>query len=217
MITVATDSGGAAAAEEWIRAAGTTHPALIDERHLVARLYGMVNVPNAVWIDEQGWIVRPAESAGSVDEFRAADRESLTLTDDRVAAIQRAQEQYLTAIRAWVRTGRYALSPAEAQRRLHEPDPVAATHFQLGEYLHRRGDDEPAQRHFLEAVRLDPDNWNYRRQALALADTDPGEPTPMSALGRSGADFWAAVDALGDRRFYPAIRLEDDAEHAKSS
>ena len=63
VLAVALDSGGARTAGPWIEAARPTYPCLIDERHLVAELYGMVNVPNAVWIDEAGRIVRPAETA----------------------------------------------------------------------------------------------------------------------------------------------------------
>jgi hypothetical protein len=36
-----------------------------DRDHRLAELYGMVNVPQAVWIDETGRIVRPTESAGA--------------------------------------------------------------------------------------------------------------------------------------------------------
>jgi alkyl hydroperoxide reductase subunit AhpC len=47
VLSVALDSGGASTTAPWIRAAKPTYPCLIDERHLVAELYGMVNVPNA--------------------------------------------------------------------------------------------------------------------------------------------------------------------------
>src|ERR1700740_477161 len=55
------------------RAAAPQFPCLIDERHLVVGLYGFVNVPMAVWIDERGHIVRPSESAGTGDSFRKLD------------------------------------------------------------------------------------------------------------------------------------------------
>ena len=48
-----------------------TYPCLIDRDHHVADLYNLVNVPQAVWIDEHGRIVRPPETAGSTDGFRA--------------------------------------------------------------------------------------------------------------------------------------------------
>ena len=41
------------------QAAVPAYPCLIDERHLLGELLGIVNVPTAVWIDEQGAIVRP--------------------------------------------------------------------------------------------------------------------------------------------------------------
>ncbi len=40
-----------------------THPSLIDRHHAMAELFGVINIPNSVWIDEQGMIVRPAEAA----------------------------------------------------------------------------------------------------------------------------------------------------------
>ncbi len=70
-MTVALDAGGAASARQWIEAAQPDHPSLIDERHISDELFGFVNVPMAVWINEEGTIVRPAESA-SVETERAA-------------------------------------------------------------------------------------------------------------------------------------------------
>ncbi len=48
---------------KWIDAAAPTHPAVIDTRHVTGELFGFVNIPMAVWIDEAGMLVRPAESA----------------------------------------------------------------------------------------------------------------------------------------------------------
>ena len=58
----------------WIDAAKPTYPTLIDREHRLAELYGIVNVPQAVWIDEAGRIVRPAESAGAYEGFRQMNR-----------------------------------------------------------------------------------------------------------------------------------------------
>ena len=69
VIAVATDSD-VDAARPWIEAAAPDYPALIDRDHRVAELYNMVNVPEAVWIDETGTIVRPAENAGAYACFR---------------------------------------------------------------------------------------------------------------------------------------------------
>ena len=196
-IAVALDARGAAAAGEWIRAAAPTYPCLIDERHTVAELYGMVNVPMAVWIDESGSIVRPAEIAGASEVFRTElDRETFDRTEWGVEETSRVREIYSDAVRAWVLEGRHALAPDEARRRLRLPtatDALAAAHARLGELLWEAGDGEGARCHFAEASRLVPESWCFRRQSWNLED-DPQLADPR---------FWAAVDAIGAGEFYP--------------
>jgi hypothetical protein len=198
-IAVAFDSAGNTAAEPWIKAANPTYPCVIDRRHIVAELFDMVNVPNAVWIDENGKIVRPSEPAGSSDAFRKMDHVNFSIPPDALAELQTKRNAYLNAIRDWVDKGpasKFALSETEAARRMHTPsdDHVrAAANFRLGEYLVEIGHPKDAQRYFEEAKRLRPESWNYKRQAWALED-------PMKA---GGPEFWAAVDALGDNKYYP--------------
>ena len=48
MITVALDRS-ADDVRPWIEAASPTHPSLIDDAHVVAELYDIVNVPTAIW------------------------------------------------------------------------------------------------------------------------------------------------------------------------
>lgn len=194
---MALDVRGATAARPWIEAADPTYPCLIDERHRVAELFGMVNVPMAVWIDEAGTIVRPAEIAGASEAFRTElDRDTLTDTARGAAERRRVREAYSDAVRAWARDGRHALAPDEARRRLRLPTPddaLAAAHARLGDLLWQAGDAAGARRHLAEASRLVPDSWCYRRQAWNL------EPDPPLADGR----FWAAIDAIGAGEFYP--------------
>lgn len=66
IITVAMDAD-AEAARPFIEAAAPDYISLIDRDHRVAGLYNMVNVPQAVWIDESRQIVRPPEVAGTYD------------------------------------------------------------------------------------------------------------------------------------------------------
>jgi hypothetical protein len=66
---VAQDTGGAKDAGPWIAAGKPEYTVLIDEKHLVSRLYNMVNVPTGVWINEHGQIVRPNEVAFVDDRF----------------------------------------------------------------------------------------------------------------------------------------------------
>jgi len=73
-------------ADLWARQAPPTYPCLIDEGHQLAETYGMVNVPQAVWIDEEGRMVRPPESAGTIDMVRHMNRETFEIADEPVAA-----------------------------------------------------------------------------------------------------------------------------------
>ncbi len=202
-ITVALDSAGNEAAGPWIRAANPTYPSLIDRQHLVADLYDMVNVPIAVWINEDGRIVRPPEPAGSNDAFRAMDHTNFTMPKDAVQSLRTHRQIYLDALRDWAEKGDasdFALSEDEVLRRLTEPNDdhaLAALNFRMGEFLFEQGHATDATRYFDEAKRLRPESWAYRRQTWALEE-------PSKA---GGPEFWAAVDALGENNYYAEIDM----------
>ena len=199
IIAVALDTGGKAAVEasiratdlserpeevrkltgwgeaEWRRSAPPTYPCLIDEEHVVAELYGMRNVPSAVWIDEHGRLVRPTEITGFGDDWRRGmNRETFELPLDDARSQETTRRIYVEALRDWVRNGersQFVLPPDEVRRRMRLPDETdvrAATHARIGRHLYRDGHVEAARRHFEEATRLCPDKWNYRRQSMVL-------------------------------------------------
>jgi AhpC/TSA family protein len=204
VVSVALDSGGATTTTQWIAAAKPTYPCLIDERHQVAELYGMVNVPAGVWIDEEGRIVRPAEPAGTSDAFRTElDRTTKQMSAAGMADRQRVRGAYLNALRDWVARGKaspFALTEDDARRRVpvaHEEHALATANFRLGHYLHAHGHGKAAAPYLAEARRLHPESWAYRRQTWELEE--PGKA--------GSATFWAAVDALGDRPYYPPVEL----------
>ena len=89
----------------WIEAASPSYPCLIDRDHRLAELYHMVNVPQAVWIDERGTIVRPTEPAGAYEGFRRMDRVTREVPADVARITADAKAIYLNAIRDWVRRG----------------------------------------------------------------------------------------------------------------
>jgi len=70
IVSVAQDTNGVKDAGQWITVAKPTYTELIDEKHLVSKLYNMVNVPTGVWINEQGKIVRPNEVAFVNNQFK---------------------------------------------------------------------------------------------------------------------------------------------------
>jgi len=153
VITIAFDSAGPATAGEWIRAASPTHPSLIDTHHEVARAYNMVNVPTAVWIDEEGRIVRPNEVAFADNRWIEYTKFDMT--------------RYLAAIRDWVEHGPrsgHVPPPAERLRRLSLPSAahaLAAATFRLAEHLHESGRPEAAVPFFKRAQELQPESWCF--------------------------------------------------------
>jgi hypothetical protein len=201
VVAVAEESRGTEHARPWIEQAGATYWCLIDPDHRVAALYGMVNVPQCVWIDEAGRIVRPPETAGSTDHFRHMDLATRTLAPEHTAARTAARAAYLDAVRDWVLTGRHALDSSTVQQRLPHWTPdiaLAHAHFRLGVWLQRAGRSAEAQRHLERASRLHPDSWNIWRQAADLDEVGKA----------SGTEFWARVRALGDRAYYEPPDLE---------
>lgn len=195
IVAVAEESLGAEQARPWIEQANTTYWNLIDVDHRVAALYGMVNVPQCVWIDEAGRIVRPPEVAGSTDHFRRMDLTTRTMTAEDQAARLAARTAYMQAVRDWVRTGRHALDADTARAKLPRITPeiaLADANFRLGIWLRRHGREAEGAGFLAEASRLHPASWNIWRQAA-----DKNE-TGLAA----GPEFWARLQALGDRPYY---------------
>ena len=188
---MAQDTGGAKDAGPWITAAKPEYTALIDERQIVTQRYGMVNVPTAVWIDEQGRIVRPNEVA---------------FIDDRYKSFTNMESApYIDAIRDWAANGEksiYVLDETDLKARL-KPHGVerarADAEFALGEYLYKQGKSVDAIPHFKEAQRLDPDNWNYKRQAWALSDADRDY----------GTNFRKEVQKLKGKPYYERRKMPE--------
>src|SRR5437867_3830098 len=116
VIAVGFDSGGPAAVRDFIRpaqlapmmmrfmgwgqamadrAAVPAYPCVIDERHLLGELYGIVNVPTAVWIDEDGAIVRPPEAPGATDAFRSMNLATREVPKERAVDGQARRKVYV--------------------------------------------------------------------------------------------------------------------------
>ena len=191
-------------ARPWIEAAKPEYPCVIDRDHHVADLYTMVNVPQAVWIDEQGQIVRPPETAGAYEGFRQRDPATLQVPEAAAAQTAQARLTYYAALRDWVAKGpasAFAYDPTAARARVSVPDPhEAEAHawFRLGQHLLRRADTTQAEAAFDQARALHPNSWNIWRQTA---------PVDQRGLA-TGEKFWARVDALGDQRYYAKVDIE---------
>jgi hypothetical protein len=188
----------------WIEAATPSYVCLIDRDHRLADLYDMVNVPQAVWIDERGRIVRPTESAGAYEGFRKMDRVTRQMPEDAAKTTALAKSTYLSAIRDWVLNGpssEHAFDAPEAQAHVTlPPESRARAHaaFRLGQYLIRRGEPAEGDRWLEEASRLHPESWCIWRQRAAVNEQGFASPP----------EFWARVDALGERRYYAPVDMK---------
>ncbi len=172
---------------------------MLDPTHQLDALFGVVNIPNVIWIDEDGVIVRPAEPGWPAvlstppESLRRMMAERAKAQAERAAADPTAPKPpnlavllgggqdrttYADAIRDWARNGAaspYALTPDEViaasqPRGLDESG--AAAHFELANHFWQAGERAAAFGHFDECHRLQPHNWTYKRQAWSLVGNE---------------------------------------------
>jgi len=215
VVTVALDVE-AADARPFIERAHPEHPSLIDQAHVTDELFGFVNVPNGVWIDEEGMIVRPAEPAHptgrnpATESFRTVDLATVPpeLVEVLVEArkIKTDPEGYVAMVDDWIEHGdesEYALSPDEVVRRSDprtDAEATAAAQFELGQYLHRAGDHAAAIPHWREAHRLFPANWTYKRQAWNFED-----PIRQGHTEVYEGSWFEDIKEIGAENYYPEV------------
>jgi hypothetical protein len=191
VITVAMESRGNSTAAPIIRKSGSTYPSLIDRNHLVADLYNMTNVPQAVWIDEAGKIVRPVEVPGMAITLKA----------------RQIRKHYMDAIKDWVKKGdesEYAFSEEDARAHLAEfTEDVAQAHayFHLGQQLWNDGNREEGGAFLQRATELNPDSWNFFRQMKNLeklwGSAGPGFFARAARYRRAGKTYYPLPDMPG--------------------
>jgi hypothetical protein len=205
------------AARSWIERSGAEHPQLVDTAHKLDELLGIVNVPSAVWVDEDGIIVRPPHTAAveRYDWSKLQPPDGLPEEIDRhvhdmleqVKSIPRFDaDHYADALRDWVDKGaasEYALTPEEVLRRAAPRPPEvaeAAAEFELGQHLHHTGYVDDARPHFRAAHRLQPENWTYKRNAWELVS--PGLQGPSEHYD---GDWLSDIKAAGPEHYYAPL------------
>jgi hypothetical protein len=192
---------------------------LVDPAHTTVDLFGMTNVPFAIWIDEDGAIVRPAEVAFAPrpaggdgqdpGQHQAAFIEQLPERQrqiiQKMTTNMRDTERYAVAVRDWAAQGaasHYVLSEPEVIERSRPRPPefgLAAAEFEVAQHLHRTGFPRDAVAHFQEAHRLDPTNWSSHREALSLVDPEWGQVYER--------DMLSEVEIVGAETFYPPLDM----------
>ncbi len=232
VVTVALETSGPEACRRFIEAASPEHPSLIDQAHKTAELFGFINIPNAVWIDEQGMLVRPAEAAPGPASIERPPSDTFANLEPpqhlmeimgEAVKIQASPADYEAAIRDWVAKGadsEFALSPEEVIARSQPRDADAAkgqAHFELAAYLEAQGHHDDAVPHYREAHRLMPDNFSYKRQAWSLEPSGGGLDGPVERFWQGPVegqedswpyegDWLTDVREMGAENYYPAWR-----------
>jgi hypothetical protein len=173
IVTVGLEMGGPAVLRPYIADADAQHPSLVDESHVMDSLFGVTNIPEAIWIDEDGMIVRVRDVAVPPPVMRPnadGEPELYGLGGRYGFSVDAAANR----LRDWAAKGagsEFALSPERVIER-SQPRPMevslAAAHFELAQHLWKaEGFSDATLRHFAEAHVLQPDNITYKRQAYS--------------------------------------------------
>lgn len=189
IIAAAQDTGGEEAAGKWYDRAKATYTTLIDVQHTVSSLYDMVNVPTGVWIDEQGRVVRPSETAYTTNAKLTFGGKSISTEG----------EVYVAALRDWVANGDksvYALNDEEFRKRVEPRSPALAeadASFKMAVYFHAAGNPELAEKYWEHAQELNPDDWNYHRQDWSFTPQEAGKKW-MEKFQKTNKPYYAPLD-----------------------
>ena len=197
LICVAEDTGGEAAAGPIFDAAEPTYVQVIDENHLISSLFHFVNVPSAVWIDEEGRIVRIDEGTYSkVHEFGEGD-----------GKIVFGNDVYAPALKDWIANGAASRHVQSAEVvssniRQHTDDQLRAdAAFQLGNLFRRHGQSSKAEEFWAMAESLNPDSVNFFRQNLTLTEEGSAGATFQQRIGEymsTGKPWYRPLDIEAD-------------------
>ena len=228
LVTVGLDTLGAEGCRDYIVAAAPKHPSVIDQHHVLAQKFGVINIPSAIWIDEQGQIVRPAEPAAAPPQMAAEAAEApapAEMPPERFVAmmteavkIPNQAEEFHAALKDWVAKGadsQYALSAGEVIARSRPRNTQVSlghAHFELATALELAGDHPAAIEHFRRAHELVPDSWTFRRQAWSLEKAGVEGPLarfwqgPMEDAEEEwpyAGDWLSDVRAVGAENYNP--------------
>jgi peroxiredoxin len=170
------------AARPWIERAAPTFPVAVDPAHLTAEVFGIEQVPSAVWIDEDGRIVKPPTIAPGDDQF--------------VDYTKVESSRHHDAVSAWVRDGVLPDSASTELEPRTDDQQLALAERRVAAYFQRRGDTSAARRHLAHAADLAPGDWTVRRGGIAMTGGDP-------FLGDEFIALWVEWDAAGRPGYRP--------------
>lgn len=144
-MSVACDAQGADAARPFHEKAGAEFTTVVDQANVFGSLYGLRAVPFAIYIDEEGRIVKPPHGISSANADALAD------------------------LGAWIAGQGVPAVPGKMERDpAHESVREADLRFALGSHLLARGERTGAVAEWRKALELDPQNWIIHKQIWAV-------------------------------------------------
>jgi thiol-disulfide isomerase/thioredoxin len=150
----------------------------VDPEHRLSDVFGVVNVPATVWLDEQSRVVKPPTIAPGDDQF--------------IEFTEVAADVHHNALRAWADGGP---APGAESPAASDDLRAARAHRRLAAWLHRHGHSEAAERQFDRAVELAPLDFSIRRASMPARGQDP--------FGADFAQLWQEWSAAGRPGYVP--------------
>ncbi len=155
-----------------VEVARPEHPSLVDASHQMDTLFGVTNIPQVLWIDETGTIVRPAERGSPAPQ--PTDDPFANWVFQLMARGTTHPEWYGDRVRDWAAKGaesEWVLSPDAVIEASHPRTPAvseAAAHFAFAQHFWSIEGFSPKVLHrFERAHTLQPENITYKRQAYS--------------------------------------------------
>lgn len=151
----------------------------------------MSNVPSGVWINEEGRLVRPVETAYTTSRTLKFGEKAITTQG----------EEYVAALKDWVARGSaspYAMTVEQIAAALPGRSPKemeADASFRLAVYL-QAVNPPLAAKWYARAQELNPESWNYHRQDWSF--------TPDAAGAK-----WLKKFQESEKPYYPPLRIPE--------
>ena len=177
------DIQGADVAKPYIKEAGVTYTALVDENNFLGELFGVNYIPLHYIIDEFGIYRMKERNAQKIAEFleqnkvdkelvvKAAPAPSMYDVERLEAIVERNPDNasaHLMLGDALVQQGKYVEGISQYEEAI-ELDPESAEGpFRIGRTMLKQGKKDEALVELKKALKLDKNNWIIRKQIWAI-------------------------------------------------
>lgn len=145
-----------------------------------------MNVPSAVWIDEEGFVRR-------IDEGTYAQTH-------KMGEMEFGRDDYAPMVADWVRKGDKSLYvPKRGTMSIAAVTPDAAKAepaFALGVYFHQSGNRAKAEQYWQQAQILNPASWNYHRQDWSFTPEEASQNWLKKYEALDGRHYYRPIEGL---------------------